>query len=109
MPASNALLASLKAADLAALKPHLRTVELHAKQLLYEQGAIIDHVYFPTGSVISLVIALSTGQMFEAAMVEKDGAVGAAAALDGRISLSRAIVQLGGPAIVCDVNAMATV
>jgi CRP-like cAMP-binding protein len=109
MTASNALLASLSVADLAALKPHLRAVELHSKQLLFDQGARIDHVYFPTGSVISLVLTLSTGQMFEAAMVGKDGVVGAAAALDGRISLSRAIVQLGGPAIICDVNAMATV
>jgi hypothetical protein len=32
--------------------------------------------------------------MVEAAMVGKDGIIGASSALDGRISLSRAIVQL---------------
>jgi CRP-like cAMP-binding protein len=41
--------------------------------------------------------------MVEAAMVGKDGVVGASSSLDGRISLSRAIVQLAGPALVCEV------
>src|SRR6266480_2872784 len=109
MPATNALLASLSVADMAALRPHLKAVDLLSKRLLYEQGATIREVYFPTGSVISLVVTLSTGEMVEAAMVGKDGAVGAAAALDGKISLSRAIVQLGGPAFTCEVNALATV
>jgi hypothetical protein len=60
---------------------------------------------FPTGAIVSLVIGLSTGEMIEAAMVGRDGVVGAAA-LDGKISLSRAIVQLGGGAFRCDVDAL---
>ena len=39
-------------------------------------------------------------------MVGNDGAVGAAAALDGRLAMSRAIVQLAGNALVCDVDAL---
>ncbi len=35
-------------------------------------------------------------------MVGKDGAVGIASALDGKVAMSRAIVQLGGDAMVCD-------
>jgi CRP-like cAMP-binding protein len=61
-------------------------------------------VYFPTGAVISLVIGLPTGEMIEAAMVGRDGVVGAASSLDGRVSLSRAIVQLAGPALFCGVQ-----
>jgi CRP-like cAMP-binding protein len=38
-------------------------------------------------------------------MVGKDGAVGMASALDGRVALSRAIVQLSGDAMVCDPTA----
>jgi hypothetical protein len=49
-----------------------------------------------------LVVGLSTGEMIEAAMVGKNGVVGASSALDGKVSLSRAIVQLGGPALVCE-------
>jgi hypothetical protein len=69
-------------------------------------GATVDQVYFPTGAVISLVIGLSTGEMIEAAMVGRDGVVGASSSLDGRISLSRAIVQLAGSAVVCEVGAL---
>lgn len=47
--------------------------------------------------------------MIEAAMVGRDGVVGAAAALDGRKSLSRAIVQLPGKAFACPVEALAAV
>ena len=35
-------------------------------------------------------------------MVGKDGAVDMASALDGTVAVSRAIVQLGGDAVVCD-------
>src|SRR3954462_15605946 len=103
MATSNALLASLSHGDAAAIQPFLRHIDLEHKKVLFEEGDTVDQVYFPTGAVISLVIGLSTGEMIEAAMVGRDGAVGVASALDGRISLSRAIVQLAGPALVCDV------
>jgi CRP-like cAMP-binding protein len=35
-------------------------------------------------------------------MVGKDGAIGIASALDGKIAMSRAIVQLSGNAVVCE-------
>jgi CRP-like cAMP-binding protein len=38
-------------------------------------------------------------------MVGRDGAVGIASALDGKVALCRAIVQLGGDAMVCDPGA----
>jgi CRP-like cAMP-binding protein len=40
--------------------------------------------------------------MTEAAMVGRDGAVNIASALDGKIAMSQAIIQLGGDAMVCD-------
>ena len=67
-------------------------------KVLFDAGEPIDAVYFPTGAIVSLVVGLSTGEMIEAAMVGRDGVVGAAAALDGKNALSRAIVQLGGNA-----------
>ena len=48
----------------------------------YEAGGKVDAVYFPINAIISLVVGLSTGEMIEAAMVGRDGVVGAAAALD---------------------------
>jgi hypothetical protein len=53
-----------------------------------------------------LVVTLSTGEAIEAAMVGRDGVVGALAALDGRISISRAVVQISGHGAICEVEAL---
>lgn len=99
---ANTILSSLSASDAAALRPHLRATHLQQKIVLYEAGDTIDSVYFPTSAVVSLVVSLATGEMTEAAMVGKDGAIGMASALDGKVAMTRAIVQLGGDAMVCD-------
>jgi len=99
---SNAILAALSESDAAALRLHLKATHLKQKTVLFEAGDNINAVYFPITAVVSLVVGLATGEMTEAAMVGKDGAVGIASALDGKVSLSRAIVQLGGDAMVCD-------
>ncbi|WP_433995862.1 Crp/Fnr family transcriptional regulator [Bradyrhizobium genosp. L] len=97
----NLLLASLSPGDLAALQPSLKLVDLEQEQVLFEAGDSIDATYFPTSAVISIVVRLSSGQVVEAAMVGRDGVIGASAALDGRKSLSRAVIQLSGRAMVC--------
>jgi CRP-like cAMP-binding protein len=102
MPNSNAILAALSASDASAIQPHLKSVHLESKRVLFNIGDIIDKVYFAAGAVVSLVVGLSTGEMVEGAMVGKDGVVGAAAALDSKIALTQAIVQLPGDAFVCD-------
>lgn len=102
---TNAILASLSASDTAALRTHLKATHLQQKTLLYEAGDTINSVYFPVDAVVSLVVTLTTGEMTEAAMVGRDGAIGMASALDGKVAMSRAIVQLGGDAMVCDPTA----
>lgn len=97
----NFLLASVSPGDLAALQPHLKLVHFEQEQVLFEVGGSIEATYFPTSAVISLVVVLSGGQAVEAAMVGRDGVVGASAALDGNVSLSRAVVQLSGAAVRC--------
>jgi hypothetical protein len=95
------LLASLSPGDLAALQPHLRLAYFEQEQVLFEAGDTIEAAYFPTSAVISIVVTLSSGQVVEAAMVGRDGVIGASAALDGKMSLSRAVIQLSGEAMVC--------
>ena len=102
----NLLLGLLAPADLKTLEPHLKPARFEQHHVLFEADEMIDHVYFPTGAVVSLVVTLSTGEMIEAAMVGSDGVVGASAALDGKISLSRGIIQLGGEIVVCDIDAL---
>src|SRR3954454_5576221 len=106
MPETNAVLAALSHADNAALRPHLKAVQLSQTLVLFEAGEPIKAIYFPTTAVISLVVTLSTGEVVEAAMVGKDGVVAAASAIGARISLCRAIVQLGGSAFMCEPDAL---
>jgi CRP-like cAMP-binding protein len=102
----NLLLGLLSPSDSNLLTPHLKPARFEQHHVLFEADERIRHVYFPIGAVVSLVITLSTGEMVEAAMVGKDGVVGASAALDGKIALSRGIIQLGGEIAVCDIDAL---
>jgi len=98
------LLASLPRAVFGTIKPHLKFVELSDGDVLVETGRPIRRVYFPHSGIISLVVELSSGDMIETAIVGRDGVIGAASALDGRISLNRSIVQLGGVVSVIGVE-----
>jgi CRP-like cAMP-binding protein len=101
---SNQVLACLAAADLDALLPHLRSVDLPQEMILYEAGDTITRVFFPHSGVVSLVVELTTGDMIEAAMIGREGVVGGLSALDSKISISRAIVQIAGGGSVVDVD-----
>ena len=103
---NNQLLDLFSPSDSKLLTPHLKPAKFEQQHVLFEADQQIHHVYFPTGAVVSLVITLSTGETVEAAMVGSDGVVGASAALDGKISLSRGIIQLGGEITVCDTDAL---
>lgn len=102
----NLLLNLLSPSDLKRLEPHLKAIRFEQHHVLFEADEPIRHVYFPTSGVVSLVVTLSTGETIEAAMVGLDGVVGASAAIAGKISLSRGIVQLAGEIIVCDADAL---
>lgn len=100
----NLLLASLAAADFDLVHPHLRSIEMVHQTVLVRVGEKLTHVYFPHSGVISLVIRMTEGETVEAAMVGKDSVYGASAALDGRIALNDAIVQIEGACSVLDVQ-----
>ena len=53
-------------------------------------------------------MVFSSGELFEAAMVGRDGLVGGAGALDRKMSLCRAVVQLPGEAVTCSVDGLST-
>jgi CRP-like cAMP-binding protein len=101
---ANQLLASLAAPELGFLQPHLRFVELPQETILYETGGTISRIYFPHDGIVSLVVELASGEMIEAAMIGREGVVGGLSALDSKISISRAIVQVSGAGSVVDVD-----
>jgi CRP-like cAMP-binding protein len=105
----NHLLSLLSPSDLNRLEPHLKPTHFEQRHVLFEADEQIHHVYFPSSAVVSLVTSLSTGETIEVAMVGLDGVVGASAALNGKVSLSRGIIQLAGEVVVCDIDAFKSI
>jgi CRP-like cAMP-binding protein len=101
---SNLLLQALPNPEREALASHLEQIELRQHNVLFDIRDAITDVYFAADAVVSLVIPLSTGEVVETAMVGRDGVIGAAAALNGRVSLNQAIVQISGQALRCPVE-----
>jgi CRP-like cAMP-binding protein len=99
----NDLLASLSLEDFEYIRPNLRSIDLIGEAVLVEVGGAITRVYFPQSGIISFVVRLATGDAVEVAMVGRDGAFGAAPALDGQISPNTAVVQMAGKALALDV------
>jgi CRP-like cAMP-binding protein len=98
------MLSTLTQADRDALLPHLKVVELPQELVLFDAGDTVKAIYFPHAGIVSLVVDLTSGDMIEAAMVGRDGVVGGSAALNGDMSLNKAVVQLTGRASIAEVD-----
>ena len=92
----NRLLASLDPADLALLSPYLKLRHLKQNVLLHDPGEPLHFVYFPERGMISLLAVMEAGSAVETATVGREGAVGVAAGLYGRIATGRAVIQVEG-------------
>ena len=105
----NRLLASISNEIFEALRPNLKVLELKLGEVLAEVDAPIRDVFFPHSGIVSLVVPMTEGDMIETAMVGRDGVVNGASALDGRVSLNRAIVQSAGHCAVIPAAELAEV
>ena len=92
----NRLLESLAAREIALLAPHLKTIAFAQGALIQEAGEPIEFVYFPYSGMISLLVVMRDGAGIETATIGREGAVNAVAALGGRISAGRAVMQIEG-------------
>jgi CRP-like cAMP-binding protein len=97
-PEQNYILGALPPAERERLFPHLKLVTLPLGKALYESGDTLQHIYFPTDSIISLLYVLENGASAEIAVVGKDGAIGVALFMGGETTTNRAIVQSSGSA-----------
>lgn len=95
-PLENHLLAALSESAQDRILPKLRLVELSLGQVIYESGQAIDHVYFPTDCIISLLYVMLNGASAEISVVGNDGMVGVAVFMGGESTPNRAIVQSNG-------------
>ena len=94
----NQVLAALPAADWRLIEPQLEWVELPLGAMLYEGGVELQHVYFPTTAIVSLVSSMTDGASAEVAVVGTEGVVGVCAFMGGGLALSGAVVQSAGHA-----------
>ena len=95
-PKKNRLLASLPADVWKRWLPQLELVDMPLGGVLYESGAVLSHVYFPTTSIVSLLYVMENGASAEIAVVGNDGLVGISLFMGGGSTPSRAVVQSAG-------------
>jgi CRP-like cAMP-binding protein len=105
-PNENHLLAVLPEAEWARLSPHLVLVDMPLGQVVYESGDHLDHVYFPTTSIVSLLYVMEDGASAEIAIVGNEGLIGIALFMGGETTPSRAVVQSAGRAFRLDARLM---
>jgi CRP-like cAMP-binding protein len=98
----NNLLAVLPDAELARMAPHLVLVDMPLGQVVYESGDRLDHVYFPTTCIVSLLYVMEDGASAEIAIVGNEGMIGISIFMGGETTPSRAIVQSAGQAYQLD-------
>lgn len=95
-PRQNHLLACLPEEDFQRLAPQLELVHLPLGQTIFESGEALDHVLFPTTSIVSLLYILDSGLSAELAGVGNEGLVGISLLLGGQSTPSLAVVQTAG-------------
>jgi len=95
-PQQNHLLSALPPADLERLLPHLELVPMPLGEALYESGGRLQHVYFPTTSIVSLLYVMEDGASAEIAVVGNEGILGISLFMGGETTPSRAVVQSAG-------------
>ncbi len=97
-PQGNQLLAAMPADVREVLFPHLQRVWLPVGKVLHEAGDCMRQVYFPSGALVSLSMAMEDGTATEIAAVGNEGLVGMASILGGETNLVRALVVDSGSA-----------
>jgi CRP-like cAMP-binding protein len=97
-PKQNHLLDALLIGEFNRLSPDLTLIEMPLGKVLYEPGGVLENVYFPTTSIISLLYVMENGASAEIAVVGNEGILGISIYMGGESTSSRAIVQSAGHA-----------
>ncbi len=98
-PVENRLLAALPGEERKRLLPSLEPVSFSLGDVVYEAGGRIDHVYFPTDSIISLLYIMENGATAEIGVAGYEGVVGIALFMGGETMPNRAVIQSAGRAL----------
>jgi len=95
-PRHNHLLDALPINDFERIEPHLELIPMKLGDVLYEPGAKLKYVYFPTTSIVSLLYVMKDGASAEIAIVGNEGILGISLFMGGETTPSRAVVQSAG-------------
>jgi CRP-like cAMP-binding protein len=96
----NYLLSAMPVEVLERLRPAIKLVKMPLGKVIYESGAKLKHVYFPTpGCIISMLYVMADGASAEIAVVGNEGMVGISLFMGGDTTPGRAVVQSAGEAI----------
>lgn len=98
-PRRNGLLAAMPEPELARWRPHLEPVELRAGQVLFDAGARVNHLYFPTTAIIVLLNTMADGGSAESSVVGRDGLAGVSLLMGGESSTDATQVICAGSAL----------
>jgi CRP-like cAMP-binding protein len=98
----NHLLAVLPDAEWARLVPHVVLVDMPLGHVVYESGDRLNHVYFPTTCIVSLLYVMEDGASAEISIVGNEGMIGIALFMGGETMPNRAVVQSAGKAYRLD-------
>lgn len=101
-PIANSLLAALPREDYQSLLGELEPVTLTSRDVLYEPGERISHVYFPNDGQVSLLKVMADRKTLEVGLVGHEGMVGVALMQGVEVSPVRAVVQGSGSALRMD-------
>ena len=97
-PRRNHLLDALPREQWERWQSRLEYVDMRLGSVLYEPGITLNHVYFPTTAIVSLLYVMKNGESAEIAVVGNEGVVGVSLFMGGGSTSSRALVQSAGGA-----------
>jgi CRP-like cAMP-binding protein len=97
-PRQNHLIAVLPKSEYERLIPSMEVATLRLGTALYESGDRLNHVYFPTNAIVSLLYVMENGASAEIAVIGNEGIVGIALFMGGETMPNRAVVQSEGQA-----------
>lgn len=105
-PVGNWLLDTLPSDGFKRLVEHLELVPFSLGEVIYESGAEMQNVFFPTTSHVSLLYTMINGATAEMGLVGNEGVVGISLFMGGDTTPNRAVVQGAGDALKLQAKAM---
>jgi CRP-like cAMP-binding protein len=96
--AANTILDLIPAAEINAIQRDLHPVSFALNETIYETGATLREVYFPTTAVLSVLKVMSNGSAVETTAIGREGMAGIRAIFHAERAGEKMIAQVSGDA-----------